>query len=90
MPLFELTSVLLSMNRPKQTPYDLILWTLASQDGKAEWIELRKRTKLKAAELGAALSKLVKDGRVSIISKGRSQIKPRSHLGRDKKSAIPV
>jgi len=36
-------------------------------NGKAEWSELRKRTKLKAAELDAILSELVKAGKVSII-----------------------
>jgi hypothetical protein len=55
------------MKRPKQTPYDRILWTLVSLNGKAEWTKLRIRTKLKAAELDVVLGELVKDGRVSIM-----------------------
>jgi len=56
------------MKRPKQPPYDRILWSLVSLNGKAEWTELRIRTKLKAAELDAVLSELVKEGKISIIS----------------------
>jgi predicted methyltransferase MtxX (methanogen marker protein 4) len=41
--------------------------------GKAEWTELRIRTKLKAADLDAVLSELVKDGRISIISRGTQE-----------------
>ena len=36
--------------------------------GKAEWTELRIRTKLKAAELDAVLCELVKEGKISIVS----------------------
>jgi len=55
------------MKRPKQPPYDRILWALVSLNRKAGWTELRIRTKLKAAELDAVLSELVKDGRISIM-----------------------
>jgi hypothetical protein len=57
------------MIRSEQPPYDRILWTLVSLNGESEWSKLRRRTKLRAAELDAVLSKLVKDGRISIISK---------------------
>ena len=43
------------------------LWTLVSLSGKAEWTELRIRTKLTGAELDTVLSKLTKDGRIRII-----------------------
>jgi hypothetical protein len=55
------------MKRPKQTPYDRVLWSLVTLNGKAEWTELRIRTKLKESELDVILSELVKDGRVSIM-----------------------
>jgi hypothetical protein len=58
------------MKPPEQPPYDRILWALVSLNGKAERTELRKRTKLKAAELDAVLSKLVKEGKVLIIHRG--------------------
>jgi len=51
------------MIRSQQPPYDRILWTLVSPNGESEWIKLRRRTKLRAAELDAVLSKLVKDGK---------------------------
>jgi len=38
--------------------------------GKAEWIELRLRTRLTAAELDAVLSELVKEDKISIIPRG--------------------
>jgi hypothetical protein len=59
------------MTQLTQTPYDRILWSLVSLNGKAEWSELRKRTKMKAAELNAALDKLAKDGRILIVPKER-------------------
>jgi len=39
-------------------------------NGKAEWTELRIRTKLRAAELDAVLSELAKEGKISIIPRG--------------------
>jgi hypothetical protein len=64
------------MKQPKQPPYDRVLWSLTSLNGKAEWTELRIRTKLKAIELNAVLSELVKKDKISIIPKdirGRDQ-----------------
>ena len=49
---------------------------MASLNGKAEWTELRIRTKLKAVELDAVLSELAKKNKISIIPKeirGRDQ-----------------
>ena len=68
-PSSSLHPILPSM-KPKQLPSDRILWSLVSLNGKAEWTELRIRTKLRAAELDAVLSELVKDGQVSVIPKG--------------------
>ena len=56
--------------KPKQLPSDRILWSLVSLNGKAEWTELRIRTKLKAAELDAVLSELLKEGKISIMPRG--------------------
>jgi len=56
--------------KPKQLPSDRILWSLVSLNGKAEWTELRIRTKLRAAELDAVLSVLVKEDKISIIPRG--------------------
>jgi hypothetical protein len=56
------------MMRSGQSPSDRILWALVSLNGKSEWSELRRRTKLRAAELDAVLSKLAKDGRISVIA----------------------
>jgi len=58
------------MERSKQLPYDRVLWKLVSLSGKAEWTELRIRTKLRAAELDAVLSELVTEDKISIILKG--------------------
>jgi len=58
------------MERSKQPPYDRVLWKLVSLSGEAEWTELRIRTKLRAAELDAVLSELVKDGKISIRPRG--------------------
>ena len=58
------------MIRSKQLPCDRVLWTLVSLSGKAEWIELRLRTRLTAAELDAVLSELVKEDKISIIPRG--------------------
>jgi len=55
------------MERSKQLPYDRVLWKLVSLSGKAEWTELRIRTKLRAAELDAALCELASDGKISIV-----------------------
>jgi hypothetical protein len=57
------------MKQPKQSPYDRVLWSLASLNGKAEWTELRIRTRLKAAELDTVLSELAKKDKISIIPK---------------------
>jgi len=57
------------MIRSKQLPCDRVLWTLVSLNGKAEWIELRLRTRLTAAKLDAILGELGKDGKISIISR---------------------
>jgi hypothetical protein len=57
------------MKQPKQPPYDRVLWSLTSLNGKAEWTELRIRTKLKAAELDTVLSELAKKDKISIIPK---------------------
>jgi hypothetical protein len=56
------------MKQPKQLPYDRVLWSLTSLNEKAEWIELRIRTKLKAAELDDALCKLVKKEKLLIVT----------------------
>ena len=57
------------MERSKQLPYDRVLWKLVSLSGKAEWTELRIRTKLRAAELDAVLSELVKEDKISIVTR---------------------
>jgi hypothetical protein len=44
------------------------MWALVSLNGKTEWSKLRRRTKLRAAELDAGLGMLAKDGRISVIS----------------------
>ena len=59
------------MKRLKQPPSDRILWSLVSLNGKAEWTELRIRTKLRAAELDAALCALAKEGKISIVPRER-------------------
>jgi len=69
-PLSRYSLVLSSMRRPKQSLRDRILWSLVSLNGKAEWTELRKRTRLTEEELDAALSQLVKTGDISIIPEG--------------------
>ena len=56
------------MMRSSQLPSDRILWALISLNGKSEWSKLRRHTKLRAAELDAALSRLAKDGRISVIA----------------------
>jgi hypothetical protein len=40
-------------------------------NGKAEWTELRIRTKLRAAELDAVLYELAKEGKISIVPRER-------------------
>jgi len=69
-PLSRYSLVLSSMKRPKQSLRDRILWSLVSLNGKAEWTELRIRTRLTEEELDAALSQLVKTGDISIIPEG--------------------
>jgi len=71
LPLFELKSCPALHDTLTQTPYDRFLWPLVSLNGKADLTELRKRTKLKAAELNPALNKLAKDGRILIVPKER-------------------
>ena len=39
-------------------------------NGKTEWTELRKRTKLTAAVPNAVLGELAKNGKISIIPRG--------------------
>jgi hypothetical protein len=44
------------------------LWTLVYLSGKAEWTELRKLTKLTAAEPNAFSSELIKEARIDYTS----------------------
>jgi hypothetical protein len=55
------------MDRTEQFSCDRVLWTLVSLKDKAEWTELRKRTKLTAVELDIIMSELAKAGKISIV-----------------------
>ena len=69
------------MGRSKQPPNDRPIGT-GILDRKAEWTELRKRTKLTGAELEAVLSELAREGFRSYSGGCRNKIRPLSSSSR--------
>jgi len=64
-----LTTYLATMNRPRQSPLDRVLWTLASLKGVADRRELRIRSRMALAELNAVLGILEKENKIIIVPK---------------------
>ncbi len=53
------------MDRIPQTPEDRVLWTLVSQGGKAARSYLRRRARLKLAELEPVLAALEREKKIT-------------------------
>jgi hypothetical protein len=55
----------LEVRDPSQSPYDKVLWALATR-GRMKRKDLRRYTKLKLSELEPILEELAKEGRIRI------------------------